>query len=206
MSDSLWPCELQFARFPIPSPAPRVCSTHVHWVSDAIQPSHPLSSPSPTALNLSQHQSLFQWVGSLHQVVKILELQHQSFIFLPYHTLFESLSLKENVELPLATVGISVWFWFFEMLLYLANKNDTDHWFLIKRQLYPTTTISFYFPESFNKDCCSVLSNAFSGTIDRIWFFIFNLLMKIFVLIDFLMLCFVNQNLLGYSVLFLPDC
>ena len=54
--------------------------THVHRVSDAIQPSHPLSSPSP-AFNLSQHQSLFQWVSSLHQVAKVLEfqLQHQSF-------------------------------------------------------------------------------------------------------------------------------
>ena len=44
--------------------------THVHWVGDAIQPSHPLSSPSPTALNLSQHQGLFKWVSSLHQVPK----------------------------------------------------------------------------------------------------------------------------------------
>ena len=42
--------------------------THVHWVSDAIQPSHPLLSPSPPAFNLSQHQGLFQWVSSLHQV------------------------------------------------------------------------------------------------------------------------------------------
>ena len=55
--------------------------THVHWVSDAIQPSHPLSSPSPPALNLSQHQGLFKWVSSSHQVAKVLEfqLQHQSF-------------------------------------------------------------------------------------------------------------------------------
>jgi len=55
--------------------------THVHWVGDAIQPSHPLSSPSPPAFNLSQHQGLFQWVSSLHQVAKILEfqLQHHSF-------------------------------------------------------------------------------------------------------------------------------
>ena len=50
--------------------------THVHWVCDAIQPSHPLSPSSP-ALNLSQHQSLFQWVGSLHQVTKVLEFQRQ---------------------------------------------------------------------------------------------------------------------------------
>ena len=53
--------------------------THVYWVSDAIQPSHPLSPTSPLALNLSQYQSLFQWVGSLHQVAKVLELQLQSF-------------------------------------------------------------------------------------------------------------------------------
>ena len=53
--------------------------THVHWVGDAIQPSHPLLSPSPPALNLSQHQGIFQWVGSSHQVVKVLELQLQSF-------------------------------------------------------------------------------------------------------------------------------
>ena len=46
--------------------------THVHWVGDAIQPSHPLLSPSPPALNLCQHQGLFQWVSSLHQVAKVL--------------------------------------------------------------------------------------------------------------------------------------
>ena len=55
--------------------------TRVRRVGDAIQPSHPLSSPSPPALNLSQHQGLFHRVGSSHQVVKALEpqLQHQSF-------------------------------------------------------------------------------------------------------------------------------
>ena len=52
-----------------------VTQTHVHWVSDDIQPSHPLSSPSPPALNLSQNQGLFQWVSSLHQVAKVLEFQ-----------------------------------------------------------------------------------------------------------------------------------
>ena len=51
---------------------------HVRWVSDAIQPSHPLLSPSPPALNLSQHQGLFQWVSPLHQVAEIVELQLQS--------------------------------------------------------------------------------------------------------------------------------
>ena len=55
--------------------------THVHRAGDAIQPSHPLSSPSPPSFNLSQHQSLVKWVSSSHQVAKVLEfqLQHQSF-------------------------------------------------------------------------------------------------------------------------------
>jgi len=59
--------------------------THIHWVGDAIQPSHPLSSPSPPAFNLSQHQGLFKWVSSSHQVAKVLEfqLQHQSFQWTP---------------------------------------------------------------------------------------------------------------------------
>ena len=49
--------------------------THVHWVGDATQPSHPLLSPSPPALNLSHHQGLFQWVNSSHDVAKVLEFQ-----------------------------------------------------------------------------------------------------------------------------------
>ena len=58
---------------------------HVHWVGDAIQPFHPLSSPSPPALNLSQHQGFLKWVSSSHQVAKVLEfeLQHQSFQWTP---------------------------------------------------------------------------------------------------------------------------
>ena len=56
-----------------------LAQTHVHQVGDAIQPSHPQSSPSPPAINLSQHQGVFQWVSSLHQVAKVLEFQHQSF-------------------------------------------------------------------------------------------------------------------------------
>ena len=60
---------------------PEFIQTHVHWVSNPIQPSHPLSSPSPAASNLSQHQGLSKWVSSLHQVARVLEfqLQHQSF-------------------------------------------------------------------------------------------------------------------------------
>ena len=79
VSDSLPPHELQHARPPCPSPTPGVHSeftqTHVHRVGDVIQPSHPLSSPSPPAPNPSQHQSLFQWVNSSHEVAKVLEFQ-----------------------------------------------------------------------------------------------------------------------------------
>ena len=70
---------------PVHHQLPESTQTHVHWVGDAIQPSHPLSSPSPPALNLSQHQGLFQWVSSSHQVAKVLEfqLQHQSYQWTP---------------------------------------------------------------------------------------------------------------------------
>ena len=69
---------------PIHHQLPEFTKTHVHRVGDAIQPSHPLLSPSPPALNLSQHQGLFKWVSSSHEVTKLLEfqLQHQSFQWL----------------------------------------------------------------------------------------------------------------------------
>ena len=63
--------------FPILHHLLEFTETHVHWVSDAIQPSHPLSPPSRLTLNLSQHQDLFQRVSSSHQVAKVLELQYK---------------------------------------------------------------------------------------------------------------------------------
>jgi len=60
---------------PVHHQLPKFTVTHVHRVSDDIQPSHPLSSPSPPAPNPSQHQSLFQWVNSSHEVAKVLEFQ-----------------------------------------------------------------------------------------------------------------------------------
>ena len=60
---------------PVHHQLPEFTQTHVHWVSDAIQTSHPLSSPFPPAPNSSQHQSLFQWVSSSHQVAKVLEFR-----------------------------------------------------------------------------------------------------------------------------------
>ena len=80
VSDSLRLHRLQHVRLPRPSPAPGACLNSCPLGQCAIQPSYPLSSPSP-AFNLSQHQGLFQRVSSLHQVAKVLELQlqHQSF-------------------------------------------------------------------------------------------------------------------------------
>ena len=70
---------------PVHHQLPEFTQTHVHWVGDAIQPSHPLSSPSPPTFNLSQHQCLFKWVCSSHQVARVLEfqIQHQSFQWTP---------------------------------------------------------------------------------------------------------------------------
>ena len=60
---------------PVYHQLPEFTQTHVHQVGDAIQPSHPLSSPPPPSTNPSQHQSLFQWVNSSHEVAKVLEFQ-----------------------------------------------------------------------------------------------------------------------------------
>ena len=75
------PMDCSVPGFPVHHQLQELAQTHVHRVSDAIQLSHPLLSPSPPAFNLSQHQSLFQWANSSHQVAKVLEfqLQHQSF-------------------------------------------------------------------------------------------------------------------------------
>ena len=81
LSNSLQPQNLQHIRPPCPSPTPRVHSDSIHRVDDAIQPSHPLLSPSSPAPNPSQHQSIFQWVSSLHEVAKVLEFQLQHYSF-----------------------------------------------------------------------------------------------------------------------------
>ena len=75
------PMDCSSPGLPVHHQLPEFTQTHVCWVGDAIQPSHPLSSPSPPALNLSQHQGLLKWVSSLHQVARVfaLQLQHQSF-------------------------------------------------------------------------------------------------------------------------------
>ena len=79
------PMDRSTAGFPVHHQLPERTSPHVHQVGDAIQPSHPLSAPYPPVPNLSQHQGLFQWVSTWHQVAKVLEfqLQHQSFQWTP---------------------------------------------------------------------------------------------------------------------------
>ena len=74
---------VQFSRsvtsgLPVHQQLPEFTQTHLHWIGDAIQPPYPLSSPSPSDFNLSQHQGLFQWVSSSYQVAKVLELQLRS--------------------------------------------------------------------------------------------------------------------------------
>ena len=82
VAKSCWTCDLMDCSIPgflVLHHFLEFAQTHIHWLSDAIQLSPPLLPPSPPALNLSQHQGLFQWVYSLHWVAKVLELQHQSF-------------------------------------------------------------------------------------------------------------------------------
>ena len=80
-SPTLWdPMECSMPGFPVHHQFLELTQTYVHWVSDPIQWSHPLLSPSPPAVNLSGHQGLFQWVRSTHKVVKVLwhQLQHSN--------------------------------------------------------------------------------------------------------------------------------
>ena len=89
MSNSCDPMKCSMPGLPVHHQLLDPTQTNVHWVGDAIQPSHPSLSPSPPAFNLSQHQGLFKWVSSLHQVAKVMEfqLQHQSFQWTPRNDL-----------------------------------------------------------------------------------------------------------------------
>ena len=102
------PMDCSTPGFPVLHYLPEFAQIHVHWVSDASQLSHPLLPPCLPALNLSQHQGLFQWVGSSNQVAKVweLQLQHQSFqwifmvYFLLYTKFFSSPLIPENFRHP----------------------------------------------------------------------------------------------------------
>ena len=96
--------------FPVHHQFPELAQTHVHQVSDAIQPSYPVLSPSPPAFNLSQHQGLFKWVSSSHQVAKVLELQlqHQSCILSPCLFNLYAEYIMQNARLDEAQAGIKI--------------------------------------------------------------------------------------------------
>ena len=98
VSNSVTPMNHSTPGLPVHHQLLEFTQTHVRWVGDAIQPSHPLSSPSPPPFNLSQHQGLFQWCSSSHQVTKILEfqLQHQTF---QWSIQFSSVQLLSCVRL-----------------------------------------------------------------------------------------------------------
>ena len=121
VSDSLWSRGLQNARPPCPSPLPELAQTHVHWVGDAVQPSHPLLSPSP-AFNLSQLQGLFRWGSSSHQVAKVLSF---SFSISP-----------SNEYLGLECLTVFWWpkvFSALEMLLACLLYIQWDYWNFLPR-------------------------------------------------------------------------
>ena len=113
------PMDCGMLSFPVLHYLPELAQTHVHWVDDAIQPCHPLFLSSPSGFNLSQHQGLFQGVGSLYQVAELLELQlhHQSFQWiLGLHAFridwFDLLTVQGTLKIFIVGCGIltcSMW-------------------------------------------------------------------------------------------------
>ena len=108
------PMNLSMPGLPVHHQLPEFTETHIHRVSDVIQPSHPLSAPSPPAPNPSQHQSLFQWVNSSHEVAKILEFQLVSLIFLKRSLvfpilLFSSISLHWSLRKAFLSLLALLW-------------------------------------------------------------------------------------------------
>ena len=106
------PMECSTPGFPGHHQLLELTQTHLHRVSDAIQPSHPLLSPSP-AFSLSQHQGLFKWASSLHQVAKVMELQLQSFhwehwfviLLVTWYKLYHMTEFKKTI----LTQGLGTW-------------------------------------------------------------------------------------------------
>ena len=129
MPSSLRPHGLQHARLPHLHHLPKFAQTHVHWVSDAIQPSHPPSSPCPPAFNLSQHQRLFQWVSSSPQVAKVLELQLQH---CPSNEYSGLTSFRINCLISLLIQGKNFLFYsrkpweVFDEQLWLLDRNNLE--------------------------------------------------------------------------------
>ena len=132
------PMDCSTPGFPVLHYLPEYAHTHAPWVSDPIQPSHPLSPPSPFALNLSQHQGPFQWVRCLHQVPKVLELQlqHQSFrwVFQDWSPLgLTGLISSQSKEFSRVFSSTTVWkHQFFSAHLSLWSNSHIHTWPLEK--------------------------------------------------------------------------
>ena len=109
------PMDCSTPGFPVHHQLLELAQTHVHWASDAIQPSHPLLSPSPPAFNLSQHQGLSQWVSSSHQVAKVLEFHTLLFIYwsLILYSLVFCGTRPSGVSFHLLDKSISFFLFFF---------------------------------------------------------------------------------------------
>ena len=137
--------------------------THVHWVGDAIQPSHPLSSPSPPAFNLSQHQGLFKWVSSLHQVAKVLEfqLQHQSIlifywnILLPWCSILKGTRIEAGRQISKIPENLRVCLQFSPGRL---SWLDLNCWFSVVYVPYLAHRNTSFIVASVNSECSSNFS------------------------------------------------
>ena len=119
------PMDCSTPGLPVHHQHPEFTQTHVHWVSDAIYTSHPLLSPSPPAFNLSQHQGLFQWVSSSHQVAKVLAINDCDNSKLTER--------KTNLHDHLIRSGKITWenstsFWNPLQYSYLGNPMDRGAW------------------------------------------------------------------------------
>ena len=104
VSEFATPLDCSTPGFPVHHQFLELAQTHVHRLCDAIQPSHPLSSPSPPAFYLSQHWGIFQWVNSLHQVAKLLKLL---FSIIPSNEYPELISLRLTGWISLLSKGLS---------------------------------------------------------------------------------------------------
>ena len=132
---------------PVLQHLPEFAQTHVHWVGDAIQTSHPLSPPSIPALKLSQHQSLFQWVSSLHQVAKILGVP-ASASFLPMNIqdwfllgLTRLVSLQSKGLSRVFSITTVQKHQFFSTQLSLWSNSHIHIWLLEKQQFWLSRTL-----------------------------------------------------------------
>ena len=135
------PMDCSTPGLPVHHQLPEFSQTHVHWVSDAIQPSHPLLSPSPPTFNLTQQQGLFKWILSSHEVAKVLEfqLQPQSFQWISpsiswimlwkcHHTLF-----------------LSFPYWIFQCISPLPTTTTKKDWiaYLLKKKNFLLNRLLF---------------------------------------------------------------